>query len=172
MQRLWKCSVNSTSFFFFFFNCRDVSAERISDNFSVYPCSKVQKWCEQKSLGGPCEVSCRGFPGEGWGGVMGCYQAHKCSLCMGREAEHRERTTVSSGLCRWLLAWDHKTGAARDRREMEAKGRGAKVVLEPDSHGSWDEAVRSRHEWNLKVGEPALMWEEWFSLASSWIWVE
>lgn len=46
----------------------------------------------------------------------------------GRLSTKRDQL-VPLGLCRWLLACDYKAVAARDRREIETKGRGANVMF-------------------------------------------
>lgn len=84
------------------------------------------------------------------------------------KTEHEERATVSLvyGLDGRLVACYLEIVTVRDRREKEAKGRGGNATFEPDSHGNRDEVVRSRGEQNLKVGEAALIPEEWCCGAS------
>lgn len=85
------------------------------------------------------------------------------------KAEHQETAAVPSGLCRWLLACGYRAGAARDRRETETKGKGAKVMLSQTVMGIEMKLSGAGMSETLNFREPALIAEEWLSLASSWI---
>lgn len=166
---LWKYSINWTIFFFFFlmweviifyfytvekFPCKEFQWT------SVSPCSKIQKMWAEISGRNLQSFRCR-FT---WGEPRWC-KGLPSSLAQ-PERGKRELSMKSKQLSPWCKVCVLQLWNCSYMRQKGEWNKWGGELFEPDSHGNWEEAVRSRGEGNLKSRETALIQEEWCCEAS------